>query len=372
MEPIEKLESSGLGNSATARVLFEKQQALAESLRLDELKKRREAAEAEGGESSHSPAFGDDAMDADLFGGGHSHGFWDEPEREAPAEEPAEAEGPAAEPDPAPPEPVPAPVPEPPPAPDPMPAPEAEPTPEPEAAPAPPAPPPPSAPLIVALPEPLPPRHRRPVEEPRAAALPSDLDALVSRLLQAPPGPLADRVRRTLAGFGARLLSQCRMFKVRVLVTDQDPSQVVPSLQGSVQYDGIGSGYFAADRLCYLHVERMDWGDEFGDPVALSFASAIDHAMGEETFASRHSPAVKASFRACQKSEPGHSFVDGWCSLSPQHYFAQAVAAWMTQPGGPLQADDSDPYCSRSRLYDLDRSMYGYLEYLLRETRSYG
>jgi hypothetical protein len=56
-----------------------------------------------------------------------------------------------------------------------------------------------------------------------------------------------------------------------------------------------------------------------------------------------------------------------------QSYFAQGVDAWMTQPEGPLQDDppDCETYVTRALLYDLDRSLYSYLQYLLRDVKAY-
>lgn len=217
------------------------------------------------------------------------------------------------------------------------------------------------------------PRLMRP-QAPSLLPLPPEVQTLVDAILVAPePTPHVLRVQRTLGRFGVRLLSLCRLFGVRVLLVSDVPSRVVPSLaaHGDGQYDRCPAAYFAADKLGYLNLAAQEEADEYGDLAVLVFASAIDHAMGEDGFASSKSPMVLAGYQACQDNQPGHTFLDGFCAESPQHYFIHAVEAFMTQAGGPLRDDAGlDVYCSRARLYDLDRSVYSYVEYLLRDVRA--
>jgi len=190
-------------------------------------------------------------------------------------------------------------------------------------------------------------------------------------LLVAPePSLQVNRVKTTLSRFGLRLLTLCRQFGVRVLLVSDVPSAVVPALltAGDCTCDAAAAAYFVDDRLCYLNLPALEAEDEFGDPVTLTFALAIDHAMGVDGFASAKSSAVLAGYTACQDAEPGHTFLDGYCAESPQHYFAQAMEAYLSSPDGPLQWDEgSGAYCSRSELYDLDRSIYTYVDYLMRD-----
>ena len=77
-----------------------------------------------------------------------------------------------------------------------------------------------------------------------------------------------------------------------------------------------------------------------------------------------------SNYNSCLNREKGHQFIDGFSSTSPIHYFAQTVESFLTAPHGQLNNFFSvvdEVLCSKEELYDLDRSMYSYIEYLFRQ-----
>ena len=67
---------------------------------------------------------------------------------------------------------------------------------------------------------------------------------------------------------------------------------------------------------------------------------------------------MQASFAVCDTG--AHRFGDLMAAHSPIHYFAQAVESYLAEN------DCFEPLWTRSDLYDFDRSMHDYVEYLLR------
>jgi hypothetical protein len=129
-------------------------------------------------------------------------------------------------------------------------------------------------------------------------------------------------------------------------------------------------GYFPADKLMVIGEEIVEEGNPLIRIPVLYFAHVFDHSLGDQGFASEKSPAVLASYKACLNREPGHLFIDSYSAASPVHYFAQTVEAFLTAPHGQLTGGYDDRHsflCTKEELYDIDRSMYAYIEYLFRQ-----
>jgi hypothetical protein len=174
--------------------------------------------------------------------------------------------------------------------------------------------------------------------------------------------------------FGIGVLEVCSHAGVRVLML---PEAVSLSAFDGFFNQGFNSawsalrfGYFPAERLLVLGEEVITGRDpRFSIPI-LYFSFAFDHSLGSEGFASERSPAVLANFQSCQRGDEGRQFIDRFSAESPIHYFAQAVEAFLTAPQGRLLPDtphDENILCSKEQLYDLDRPMFTYVEYLLKQ-----
>ena len=174
--------------------------------------------------------------------------------------------------------------------------------------------------------------------------------------------------------FGIRVLETCQMNKERILLipmgkTLEDfKSHLLEEYNSKVM--SIKYGYFPNEKLVVLSEEVVLNGNPRVQLPILYFAYAFDHALGQEGFASENSPAVLSNYNSCLDREEGHIFIDGFSSVSPVHYFAQAVEAFLTAPHGQLSAsipDNRDPICRKDELYDIDRSIYSYIEYLFKQ-----
>ena len=173
--------------------------------------------------------------------------------------------------------------------------------------------------------------------------------------------PHFERLRSFLSRFGKGVLSFCLARETRVHLVPGGQLKGVDILRGTAQADEVCGLYTPNNRTCYID-ERSLAETPYGvNPVIFFMAQAWDHALGEEDFASLHSPAVLANFDACRTNMEGHSFADELCALSPVYYFAQSVEAYLAE---------NDCYAelwNREDLYDLDRSMYDYVEYLFKQ-----
>lgn len=135
-------------------------------------------------------------------------------------------------------------------------------------------------------------------------------------------------------------------------------------------------GYFTDEKIMVLGEEVMDSTDPLMKIPVFYFALAFDQALGEQGFASESSPAVMANFKACKNKLPGHQFIDSFSSLSPMHYFASTLETYLSEPEGVLSRgrNKASPsrVCTKEQLYDADRSMYMYIEYLVKRMNSMG
>lgn len=198
------------------------------------------------------------------------------------------------------------------------------------------------------------------VEEAPEAAVPEEISILLERLVSGDSSqPGYRRLSQLLSRFGRRVLQQCLEVQAKVyLLPPGEPLLAHPQLAHCGDTDLQGAAYLPDLRLCLVEDDCVSQAPRGFHPVFYYFAHLWDHAMGGEKFASSKSAAVKASYQVCL--EGGHRFGDLMSSHSPAHYFAQAVESYLAEN------DCFEPLWTRSDLYDFDRSIYDYIEYLLK------
>lgn len=189
--------------------------------------------------------------------------------------------------------------------------------------------------------------------------LPAEVSILLERLVTGDPAQPAFRKLNTLlARFGRKVLQTCVEAGAKVyLLPPGEPLLAHPQLRNSGDADVTGAAYLPQQRLCLVEDGCVSQAPHGFHPVFFYVAHAFDHALGGENFASLKSPAVQASFQTCL--EGAHRFGDLMAAHSPAHYFAQAVESYLAEN------DCFEPLWTRQDLYDFDRSMYNYVEYLL-------
>ena len=184
---------------------------------------------------------------------------------------------------------------------------------------------------------------------------------------------LVKSLQRTLRKFGVGVVETCAGDGIRVLILSQragiNSRQDLFTHGYDKNWSGIRRGYFPWEKLMVIGGEYLIKPNPRVNDTVLYFAFAFDHALGSEGFASEHSPAVLANFQSCQRGDSGRRFIDRFSSKSPVHYFAQAVEAYLSGAGGGLSSrnpGDVNTLCTQEELYDTDRPMYTYLEYLFK------
>ncbi|MFN8611439.1 MAG: hypothetical protein U0931_28090 [Vulcanimicrobiota bacterium] len=190
--------------------------------------------------------------------------------------------------------------------------------------------------------------------------LPEEISILLERLVTGDSSqPGYRKLNQLLSRFGRRVLQQCIEAHAKVyLLPPGEPLLAHPLLSNCGSGDLQGAAYLPEQRLCLIEDECVARAPHGFHPVFYYFAHLWDHAMGGENFASSKSAAVKASYQVCL--EGGHRFGDLMSSHSPAHYFAQAVESYLAEN------DCFEPLWTRQDLYDFDRSIYDYIEYLLK------
>lgn len=189
-----------------------------------------------------------------------------------------------------------------------------------------------------------------------------NLVELTNRLIQAPDEHPGRRpLQILLSRFGAGVLRLVHREKVKVVLMPAEETlmhdeQVREAFQSTAP---TGACYLPHHRKVVVETRCLLARPKHFHPVLYYFAHAFDHALGDEGFASFGS-AVKANFQACQEGFNGQDFADSLAEFSPVRYFAQAVEAYLNTN------DCSEALWSRNDLYDFDRSMYQYIEYLFR------
>lgn len=196
--------------------------------------------------------------------------------------------------------------------------------------------------------------------------VPHELEKVLDQLIVCQAAPeAAESLRLLLSRFGKGVLDACMRDGLKVkLLSHQELKAAVCAADSSLQGREIGHGaYLAKERLCLIASELFSESGQaesiYGfHPALYYFGMAWDHALGEGTFASLQSPVIKANAQACQTNLEGHCAPDPMSCADPVNYFAQAVEAYFSAN------DCSETLWSREDLYDFDRLMYDYLEYL--------
>ena len=198
-------------------------------------------------------------------------------------------------------------------------------------------------------------------EEPLAEeVLPEEISFLLERLVVGDATqPGFRKLNSLLSRFGRRVLQQCIEAHAKVyLLPPGEPLLTHPELANCGHTDLQGAAYLPQARICLVEDDCVSQAPHGFHPVFYYFAHLWDHAMGGESFASSKSAAVQASYQVCL--DGGHRFGDLMSSNSPAHYFAQAVESYLAEN------DCFEPLWTRSDLHDFDRSIYDYIEYLLK------
>lgn len=202
--------------------------------------------------------------------------------------------------------------------------------------------------------------------EAEALKVPHELEKVLDQLIVCQAAPeAAESLRLLLSRFGKGVLDACMRDGLKVkLLPHQELKAAVCAADSSLQGREIGHGaYIAKERLCLIASELFSGScvenSVYGfHPALYYFGMAWDHALGEGNFASLQSPVIKANAQACQTGLEGHCAPDPMSCADPVNYFAQAVEAYFSAN------DCSETFWSREDLYDFDRLMYDYLEYL--------
>ncbi|HBM97340.1 TPA: hypothetical protein DD394_07620 [bacterium UBP9_UBA11836] len=202
--------------------------------------------------------------------------------------------------------------------------------------------------------------------EAEALKVPHELEKVLDQLIVCQAAPeAAESLRLLLSRFGKGVLDACMRDGLKVkLLSHKELKAAVYAADSSLQGREIGHGaYLAKERLCLIASELFSGSNQaeyvYGfHPALYYFGMAWDHALGEGTFASLQSPVIKANAQACQTNLEGHCAPDPMSCADPVNYFAQAVEAYFSAN------DCSETLWSREDLYDFDRLMYDYLEYL--------
>lgn len=180
-------------------------------------------------------------------------------------------------------------------------------------------------------------------------------------VLNGPDQPGYEECVRLLSRFGAGALRICGREKVRVEILDEAGFAQHPGLQAMALSpdDTPSDGAYLVDSRQVLVDRRCLTGrPRFFHPALYYFAHAFDHAQGGETFSSRKAAAVIACYEASTRAYNGFDFVDELAAADPVRYFARSVAVYLGRD------DCDDPLWSHQDLFDFDRSMYDYLQYL--------
>ena len=166
---------------------------------------------------------------------------------------------------------------------------------------------------------------------------------------------------RLLSLFGLGALRLCGRAKVKVHILDEAHFRTFPELAEMglpPESHPVDGAYLVKSKTCLIDRRCLTEKPKFFHPALYYFAHALDHAQGGDDFSSRKATAVRACFEASCNGYEGRDFVDELAATDPVRYFARSVSIY-------LGRDDCDsPIWTHQDLYDLDRSMYDYLEYL--------
>lgn len=152
-----------------------------------------------------------------------------------------------------------------------------------------------------------------------------------------------------LSFYGKKVLKLCADFGIKIL-----PNGLNENL----------GRYSKNEKTCFILPSSLNSNELFIAP-RLYMAVAFDHALGGEDFSSEKSPAVLSSWQLCRDRTPGHLFQDLFSASTPSRYFAQSIESFLRQK-------DECPtsyFFSHDQLYDYDRSMFSYIEYLFNQMK---
>ena len=196
-------------------------------------------------------------------------------------------------------------------------------------------------------------------EEPGEPIPPGLADLLSSLVIGDTLCPAGRKLMGLLGRFGEGVLSACLQARVKVCLLPSGETVCSHPLLSNNDLAGAVDAVYLTDARSVVIEEACLLAPPVGfQPALFYFAHAWDHALGGEKFASLSSPAVQAGFQA--SAAGSHRFADSLVSSSPMCYFAQAVEAYLSLE--PC----ADSIWTREDLYDFDRSIYSYIEYLFK------
>ena len=166
---------------------------------------------------------------------------------------------------------------------------------------------------------------------------------------------------RLLGRLGLGAIRICNKAKVRIHILDENGFAQYPELVEmglEPEEFPVDGAYLVKSRSCLIARGSLTEKPKFFHPALYYFAHALDHAQGGDDFSSRKAAAVVACFESSASGYNGADFVDELAATDPVRYFARSVAIY-------LGRDDCDePIWTHQDLYDFDRSMHDYLQYL--------
>ena len=162
-----------------------------------------------------------------------------------------------------------------------------------------------------------------------------------------------------LSSFKSRILKLCSDFGVKIKLKTSSLAVEFPQEKF---LSNSACAYISAQKLCVLDENVLTHKEE-ALSSRLFMAMAFDHALGKDNFSSLKSPAVLSNYGLCRDNEPGHMFCDSFSANNPVNYFAQSLESYLRKDGDTVKS------CiyNNEELYDYDRSMYMYIEYLFKE-----
>lgn len=190
---------------------------------------------------------------------------------------------------------------------------------------------------------------------------PELIEAASRLILSSHEDPGFQECVRLLARFGLGALRLCARSSVKVEIHDDRTLIFHPALVAlnlSEQDAPSDGAYLVSERLVLIDRSCLLAKPRFFHPTLYYFAHAFDHAQGGDTFASKKAAAIVACFESSVRGLGGFDFVDELAAADPVRYFARSVAVYLGRD------DCDDPLWSHQDLYDFDRPMYDYLQYL--------
>lgn len=152
-----------------------------------------------------------------------------------------------------------------------------------------------------------------------------------------------------LSFYGKKVLKLCADFGIKI---------VPNGLNGNL------GRYSKREKICFILPSSLNSNELFIAP-RLYMAVAFDHALGGEDFSSEKSPAILSSWQMCRDRINGHLFQDIFSSSTPSRYFAQSVESFLRQ----RDECPNSYFFNHDQLYDYDRSMFSYIEYLFNQMK---